>query len=53
MNSSARQLHLEQSRHFPMLDETSKFTRLLVDFVDAGEDLEAIELKEQWRRRTR
>ena len=24
-----------------------------VDFIDAGDDLDAIELKEQWRRRTR
>jgi len=48
-----RQVNLDQSRHFPMLDETSKFTRLLMDFIDAGDDLDAIELKDQWRRRTR
>lgn len=52
-DSSVRQVILEQSRHFPMLDETSKFTRLLMDFIDAGEDLDKIEVKDQWRRRTR
>ncbi len=51
--SSVRQVNLDQSRHFPMLDETSKFTRLLLDFIDAGKDLENIEIKDQWRRRTR
>ena len=49
----ARQVSMDQSRHYPMLDEASKFTRLLLDFIDAGDDLDAIELKEQWRRRTR
>lgn len=48
-----RQLNLDRSRHFPMLDETSKFTRLLMDFIDTGDDLEALEVKDQWRRRTR
>ncbi len=51
--SGVRQVNLEQSRHFPMLDETSKFTRLLMDFIDVGDDLDAIEVKDQWRRRTR
>jgi len=53
IDTKSRQLVLDQSHHFPMLDETSKFTRLLVDFIDAGDDLDAIELKEQWRRRPR
>ncbi len=52
-NSQLRQLNLDQSRHFPMLDETSKFSRLLMDFIDAGDDLDSIEVKDQWRRRTR
>ena len=53
VNLNSRQLNLEQSRHFPMLDEAPKFARLLLDFVDAQDDLHAIELKEEWRRRTR
>ena len=53
VNLNRRQLNLEGSRHFPMLDEAPKFARLLLDFVDAEDDLEAIELKEEWRRRTR
>ncbi len=52
-SSSARQINLDQSRHFPMLDEASKFTRLLLDFIQAGDDLDSLALKEQWRRRTR
>jgi pimeloyl-ACP methyl ester carboxylesterase len=46
---------LEESRHFPMLDETSKFNRLLVDFLalKSGEDLHNLELKEEWKRRVR
>jgi hypothetical protein len=36
-----------------MLDEATKFTRLLKDFLDIETDLSALELKEEWRRRTR
>jgi len=53
LNDQSRQVMLEQSRHFPMLDETSKFTRLLMDFIDAGDDLDSIQVKDHWRRRSR
>ena len=46
-----RSITLPESRHFPMLDEASKFHRLLKDFLATG-DLEALTLKEEWRRRT-
>lgn len=48
-----RPIGLPDSRHFPMLEETGKFTRLLKDFLEIDKDLAALELKEEWRRRTR
>lgn len=48
-----RAIGLAESRHFPMLDEAARFTRLLKDFLDVEEDLSALALKEEWRRRTR
>jgi hypothetical protein len=35
------------------LEDSAKFTRLLQDFLDVTDDLMALELKEEWRRRTR
>jgi pimeloyl-ACP methyl ester carboxylesterase len=47
-----RSIGLNDSGHFPMLDEASKFQRLLRDFLDARpEDLNALTLKDEWRRR--
>ena len=56
LNGSAqniRPIGLAESKHFPMLEEASKFNRLLQDFLDVEEDLSILELKEEWRRRTR
>jgi len=50
---NVRPIGLAESKHFPMLDEAAKFTRLLQDFLDVEEDLSVLELKEEWRRRTR
>jgi len=49
--SNIRFITLPESRHFPMLDEASKFHRLLRDFL-VTDDLESLTLKEEWRRRT-
>ena len=46
-----RSITLPESRHFPMLDEASKFHRLLKDFL-VTDDLKSLTLKEEWRRRT-
>lgn len=61
--SSTRELndalpHLKQvtfagAKHFPMLDQSSKFNRLLKDFSDKNTSLASLSLKEEWRRRTR
>lgn len=48
-----RPIGLANSKHFPMLDETAKFSRLLRDFLELQDDLSVLELKEEWRRRTR
>jgi pimeloyl-ACP methyl ester carboxylesterase len=39
-------------RHFPMLEITAKFNRLLMDFLDAH-DLSNVQFKDQWRRTMR
>ena len=52
---AARALVLEGSHHFPMLDQSAKFSRLLRDFVDVGNpgELQDLAIKQEWRRRTR
>ena len=51
--NNVRSIGLANSKHFPMLDEASKFNRLLREFLDMEGDLSALELKEEWRRRHR
>ena len=51
--NNVRPIGLSESKHFPMLDEAAKFNRLLKDFLDVKDDLSVLELKEEWRRRTR
>jgi pimeloyl-ACP methyl ester carboxylesterase len=55
VNGHTHAISLEDSRHFPMLDEAAKFNRLLADFLSlkSGESLTNLELKEEWRRRVR
>jgi pimeloyl-ACP methyl ester carboxylesterase len=48
-----RPIGLAESKHFPMLEEANKFNRLLKDFLEAGDDLSGLMLKEEWKRRTR
>jgi len=46
---------LEQSGHFPMLEDTARFNRLLTDFLalESGESPRDLQLKEEWKRRVR
>jgi pimeloyl-ACP methyl ester carboxylesterase len=58
LNDMPEQTHLvlfDQSGHFPMLDEGSKFNRLLADFLllESGESPRQLQLKEAWKRRVR
>ena len=50
---NVRFISLDSVQHFPMLEERNKFNRLLADFLEAGEDLSSLELKEEWQRRLR
>ena len=52
---AARAIVLPGAQHFPMLDQTAKFTRLLRDFMDVEtpEQLQELTVKKEWRRRTR
>ena len=45
----------DQSGHLPMLEESSKFNRLLSDFLNlgSGESPKQLQLKEEWKRRIR
>ncbi|HWQ84570.1 MAG TPA: alpha/beta hydrolase [Anaerolineales bacterium] len=45
----------EESGHFPMLDEPSKFQHLLIDFLtlDPGASLRQLQFREEWKRRVR
>jgi pimeloyl-ACP methyl ester carboxylesterase len=49
------QVVLENSGHFPMLDEGPRFNRLMTDFMalDSGESPRELLLKEEWKRRMR
>jgi pimeloyl-ACP methyl ester carboxylesterase len=55
LTNNVHSVELEDSRHFPMLDEAATFNRLLVDFLalKSGETIKNLELKEEWRRRVR
>jgi pimeloyl-ACP methyl ester carboxylesterase len=48
-------IYFYNSGHFPMLDESNKFNRLLVDFLalPSGEPPSQLQLKEEWKRRVR
>jgi pimeloyl-ACP methyl ester carboxylesterase len=45
----------EQSGHFPMLEESSKFNRLLIDFLslETEKNVRELSLKEEWKRKVR
>jgi pimeloyl-ACP methyl ester carboxylesterase len=50
---NARVVSLTGAHHFPMLEEKNKFNRLLKEFLRRDEDLDSLQLKEEWRRRLR
>lgn len=55
LSGNLHYITFEDSCHFPMLDQTARFNRLLADFLslDPGEDVSNLQLKEEWRRRVR
>lgn len=48
-------LLLEQTGHFPMLEDTARFNRLLTDFLalESGITARELQMKEEWKRRVR
>ncbi|MBI4770197.1 MAG: hypothetical protein HY784_07255 [Chloroflexi bacterium] len=55
VGGNLHRITFEDSRHFPMLDQTARFNRLLADFLSlkSGEQVSDLQLKEEWRRRVR
>jgi pimeloyl-ACP methyl ester carboxylesterase len=55
LSTMTHQIELEGSGHFPMIDETTKFNRLLTDFLalESGLSPRELQMKEEWRRRVR
>jgi pimeloyl-ACP methyl ester carboxylesterase len=55
LSTMTHQIELEGSGHFPMIDETTKFNRLLTDFLalDSGSSPRELQMREEWRRRVR
>jgi len=52
---NVHQVTLENSGHFPMLDEAARFNRLLTDFLALAPGLSPrhLQLKDEWKRRVR
>jgi pimeloyl-ACP methyl ester carboxylesterase len=53
LNKSVRMVVIPEARHFPMLDHSSQFNRLLLDFLESDANLDDLTLKEEWQRRIR
>ncbi len=55
LGQNVHQITLENSGHFPMLDEAARFNRLLTDFMALAPGLSPrqLQLKEEWKRRVR
>lgn len=55
LSTLTHQIELENSGHFPMIDEATRFNRLLTDFLalDSGVSPRELQMKEEWRRRVR
>ncbi len=54
-SAHVHQIILEESGHFPMLEQPNKFNRLVADFLSlaSGESPQRLQLKEEWKRRVR
>jgi pimeloyl-ACP methyl ester carboxylesterase len=50
---NVRAVFLDDTRHFPMLEEANKFNRLVRGFLESDGDFGSLEVKEEWRRRWR
>lgn len=46
-------INLDDCNHFPMLQQTAQFNRLVLDFINSDGNLTNLAPKEYWQRRTR
>ena len=55
LSTSSHFINFNQSAHFPMLDQTNYFNRLMMDFLTmpSGESPRLLQLKKEWHRRVR
>ncbi|MEP7136233.1 MAG: alpha/beta hydrolase [Chloroflexota bacterium] len=55
LSSMTHPVFLDGSGHFPMIDETIRFNRLLTDYLalDSGVSPSELQMKEEWKRRVR
>jgi pimeloyl-ACP methyl ester carboxylesterase len=55
MPDQVHQIILDAAGHFPMLDDSPRFNRLMTDFLalDSGDSPRELQLKEEWKRRVR
>jgi pimeloyl-ACP methyl ester carboxylesterase len=55
MPDRVHQIVLDESGHFPMLDESPKFNHLMADFLAlfSGDSPRELQLKDEWKRRVR
>lgn len=55
LSNMTHHIIFDESGHFPMLDQPSKFHRLMNDFLDlaSGESPQRLQLKDEWKRRVR
>jgi pimeloyl-ACP methyl ester carboxylesterase len=55
VSTLTHQIILDGSGHFPMIDETIKFNRLVTEFLalDSGASPGELQMKEEWKRRVR
>jgi len=44
---------MPECKHFPMLDRSCQFNRLLFDYLQGSDDPGELELKRGWQRRIR
>lgn len=51
LENNIRHIGFKDSMHFPMIEEAAKFQRLVRDFLES--DLASLELKDEWKRRSR
>ncbi len=53
LDDNVHALNFEGVQHYPMLENTSKFNRLLRDFLMHKDDWDSYQVKDEWRRRMR